>query len=81
MLFGLCVFQTGQEADKGPVWRTCSPPELLQVHGTGVQRDVPPLLHQAASLQSHQVPAAVQIDGSSRQSSGKMPAALRHSKI
>lgn len=55
----------GQEADKGPVRRAGPPPELLQVHSTGVQRDVPSLLHQAAALQSHQVPTAVQIDGAS----------------
>lgn len=57
----LFVLPPGQEADKGSVRRAGPPPELLQVHGAGVQRDVPSLLHQAAALQSHQVPTAVQI--------------------
>lgn len=64
MIFGVCALpKTGQEANKGPVWCPRPPPELLQVHGAGVQRNVPALLHQAAALQSHQVLAAVQIEG------------------
>lgn len=65
----LCVLPTGQEADKGTVRRAGPSPELLQVHSAGIQRDVPSLLHQAAALQSHQVPTAVQIDGTSPLSS------------
>lgn len=59
--WAFCFLSAGQEADKSPLWCSCSSPELLQVHCAGVQRNVPSLLHQAAALQSHQVPSAVQI--------------------
>lgn len=72
-----CTLPAGQEAYQSPVRRAGPPPELLQVHGTGVQRDVPPLLHQAAALQSHKVPTAIQIDGAPPLSCTVIP---RHSK-
>lgn len=51
----------GQEADQGSLRRAGAPPELLQVHGPGVQGDVPAVLHQTAALQSVAVPAALQV--------------------
>lgn len=71
---------TGQEADKGAVWCTGPSPELLQVYCTGVQRDVPSLLHQAAALQSHQVSTAIQIGRGLLTVWSKSPMILYHSK-
>lgn len=80
MLFVYVSPPTGQEANKGPVWCAGPSSELLQVHSTGVQRDVPSLLHQAAALQSHQVPSAVQINGGPPTSLFKTPVILHHSR-
>lgn len=71
---------TGQEADKGAVWCTGPSSELLQVHCTGVQRDVSTLLHQAAALQSHQVSTAIQIERGLLTVWLKSPMILYHSK-
>lgn len=49
----------GQEAHEGVVWRTGSSAELLQLHSSRIERNVPQILHPLPAFQSPEVPSSL----------------------
>lgn len=51
------ILFSGQEAYEGTVWCIGPPTELLQLHSTGVKRNVPQILHPISTFQGLEIPS------------------------